>query len=175
MGEKNKDLAIKIEELNKSEQDNIKVIVMLYLKNINQIKKNKLSLLRNYFLNQLEFYGQNLAKYQIKLDEISKKYEEYIDTVIDSYNELFVNIQLELQETELNQKIAVLNLVKCCNIKEKILSDCSSCSFVKEYELKKYETKIKEFLEKKEQYDNNIIKCEENLKKCLRDSRKTTK
>ena len=153
-------LVDKLVELNELEINKSKILTAIFEKTTKEIVQKKVQALESNFEEQAEFYDQNLADYQEIYDEILTKYKEQLSQIIDKYNSLYINMQLELQEAECNQKIAITNLKKSFDIKQEVEAR-------KQVELiEEYNKKIIACMQKKVNYDVIIDECEEELNSC---------
>jgi len=150
----------KLAELNRLEIDKAKVLNAIFQKTTKDTMDKKIESLKSNFEEQAEFYNQNLADYDEVYKQIVEKYTNQLTQIIKKYNELFINMQLELQEAECNQKIAITNLKKSFDIKEK-LSDSNQIEMLEEYS-----KKLIACMQKKSNYDIIINECEKELDKC---------
>lgn len=154
--EMNAILLEKLTELNELEIKKSKVLAAIFQKTTYKIMDKKIQGLKIDFEEQAEFYGQKIEKYEKVYEEIVAKYKEQLLQIIDSYHELFINLYLELQETECNQKIAITNLKKSYEGKKG----------AKGNKIEEYNKKIKACLQKKMNYDVIIEECENELALC---------
>jgi len=150
----------KLVELNEVEIKKSKVLAAIFQKTVNEMQKKKIESLDSNFEEQAKFYDQDLEDYEKTYQEMKDKYEEQLSEILNQYQALFVNIYLELQEAECNQKIAITNWKKSCDIKQEII-DRAGSSMIEEYE-----RKIEACLQKKKNYDVIIEECEDELEKC---------
>ena len=148
----------KLAELNELEIKKAKVLAVIFQKTMQQLKNKKMQDFEINFQNQAEFYGQKLENYEEVYQNSRLKYEEQLLKVIDKYNELFINLYLELQEAECNQKIAMTNLKRSYDTKQEQIS---------EGKIEEYHRKVMACRQKKENYDKIIRTCEEELEQCV--------
>lgn len=150
----------KIIELNTLELNKMKILSAIFLKTSNDIIEKKVEALQTNLEEQAEYYGQYLEDYNDVCDGIIKKYKEQLLQIVENYKMYFINMQIELQEAECNQKIAITNLKKCLEIKEKLIENQSE-EFIEEYN-----SKIDACMQKKINYDIIIKECENELNLC---------
>lgn len=150
----------KLSELNDLEITKSKLLTAIFMKTVQRVMDRKMQALEANFEEQAEFYGQDLSDYQEIYDEIRAKYEEQLTQIINQYNQLFMNMQLELQEAECNQKIAITNFKKSSDIK----TEAKGVS--KKQLVKEYQKKMLACLQKKDNYDVIIEECEKELTQC---------
>ena len=151
----------KLTELNEMEIAKIKVLTAIFMKTLQELKDKKVQSMVSNFEEQAKAYGQHLADYQEIYDETISQYEAQMTQIMDKYKERFIDIQLELQEAECNQKIAIANLKKSFDIK----SEAEEAS--KEKLAQDYLRKMFACMQKKENYDLIIDECEKELENCI--------
>lgn len=156
----NTTLIDELAKLNELEINKTKVLTAIFSKTIQEIKQKKIQSLQSNFEEQAMFYGQYLEDYDEVYKEMLSRYEEQLDKITEKYNELYINMQLELQEAECNQKIAITNLKKSFDIKQS-LSDVLQNDLREEYA-----KKMIACMQKKINYDIIIDECERELNKC---------
>ena len=154
----------KLTELNELEITKMKILTAIFIKTLQEIKNKKVQSMESNFEEQAKVYGQDLADYQEVYYEIMNKYKDQIEQIIERYNELFINIQLELQEAECNQKIAITNFKKSFDIK------LEAMSISKENLAQDYSKKMLACMQKKENYDVIIKACQKELEDCVEEA-----
>ncbi len=159
--ENNAILMDKLTKLNKLEIKKSKVLAVIFQKTTENMLDQKLQSLESNFKEQAEFYGQKLENYEDFYQNMIQKYKEQLLQMISSYKELYVNVYLELQEAECNQKIAITNLKKCSDIKQKLMEQANI------NKAEEYHQKVKACLQKKNNYDLIINRCEKDLENCV--------
>lgn len=150
----------KLTELNDLEITKTKILTAIFMRTVQRVMDRKMQALEADFEEQAEFYGQDLEDYEDVYAEIRTKYEDQLIQIMNQYNKLFMNMQLELQEAECNQKIAITNFKKSSDIK-------SEAKGVSKKELvKEYQKKMLACLQRKINYDVIIEECEKELSQC---------
>ena len=150
----------KLTELSDLEINKVKVLTAIFNKTTQNILQKKVQSLESSFEEQAKFYGQKLSDYTQIYDEIIPKYKKQLSEIIEKYTQLFVNMQIELQEAECNQKIAITNLKKSFDIKEEITGKA------KEELIEEYRKKIIACMQKKMNYDVIIKECSKEIDSC---------
>lgn len=150
----------KLVELNEVEIKKSKVLAVIFQKTVDEMQRKKIQSLDSNFEEQAKFYDQALEDYETTYQEMKGKYEQQLTEILAQYQELFVNLYLELQEAECNQKIAITNWKKSCDIKQEILDKANSEM------IEEYDRKIEACVQKKKNYDVIIEECENELEKC---------
>lgn len=149
-----------LKELNQIEQNKAKILTAIFLKKMKDIKKQKIKSLENSILSQAKFYNQDIDDYNEVYNNILNRYTDQLSQIINIYTEFFINVQMELQEAECNQKIAITNLKKSVDAKKKLKKDASI------EEIEDWNKKIEACIQKKLNYDIIIESCESELQKC---------
>lgn len=150
----------KLKKLNEIEQNKARILTAIFIKTTNDLKKRKINSLENSILNQAEFFNQDIGKYSDFYSETVEKYTNQLSQIINIYTELFINIQMELQEAECNQKIAITNVKKSIDIKNSLPKNVSIET------IENYRKKIDACMQKKLNYDIIIENCEKELEQC---------
>lgn len=150
----------KLTELNDLEIAKAKILTAIFTKTVQRVMDRKMQALEANFEEQAEFYGQNLEDYEEIYTKIRTKYEDQLMQIMNQYNKLFMNIQLELQEAECNQKIAITNFKKSSDIKLEA-KGVSKKDLVQEYKQKMHAC-----IQKKINYDVIIEECQKELSQC---------
>ena len=156
----------KLIELNELEIMKSKVFAALFQKSTNEIVEYKIKIMKSNFEKQANYYGQSVDNYEDEYQDIAVRYREQLFQILRKYDEYFINMCLELQEAECNQKIVIANLKNSYEIKEQI-KDRAKEEIIEEYERKLYAC-----LEKKKNYDFIIYKYEKSLNECLNEIQK---
>ena len=150
----------KLKKLNEIEQNKSRVLTAIFIKTANELKNQKIKAMQDNILNQADFYNQDINKYDKFYNEVMNKYTNQLSQIINIYTELFINIQMELQEAECNQKIAITNVKKSIDMKNS-LSESSPIEIIENYR-----KKIDACMQKKYNYDIIIENCEKELEQC---------
>ena len=150
------ELLEKLEKINDLEKQKMKIITEIYEKSVDEIVQKKLLNLSINFDKQAEFYNQDLRKYNDILNELTKRYKNQIQQVVEQYNGLYLNVQMELVEAECNQKINMTNLKKSIDSRNKKATDINN-------------RRIEACLQKKSDYNEIITDCENQLEKCIKE------
>ncbi len=151
----------KLAELSKLEIKKSKVLAVIFQKKMQQILEHKMQSLEANFKEQAEFYGQDLEDYESTYQEIRGRYQVQLSGILNKYNELFINLYLELQEAECNQKIAITNLKKSYDTKQQIPKR-TNVELIEEYD-----RKMNACFQKKVNYDIIIQECQNELEKSI--------
>lgn len=154
----------KLTELNEMEIAKVKVLTAIFMKTLQELKDKKMQSMVSNFEEHAKVYGQDLADYQEIYDETISRYETQMAQIMEKYKERFINIQLELQEAECNQKIAIANFKKSFDIK----SEAEEVS--KEKLAQDYSRKMFACMQKKENYDLIIDECEKELGNSIKEA-----
>lgn len=150
----------KLKKLNEIEQNKSRILTTIFIKTTKNLKKQKIKALEDNILSQADFYNQDIDKYNEFYNDVISKYTNQLSQIINIYTELFINIQMELQEAECNQKIAITNIKKSIDIKNSLPKTSSIET------MESYRKKIDACMQKKLNYDIIIENCEKELEQC---------
>ena len=157
----NMSLIEKLDELTSVEILKAKILAILFKKMTRKITEDKINTLKYNFENQAKYYGQNVDEYDNTYVEIISRYKEQLRQILNKYNEMYVNITLELQEAECNQKITIANIKNTFEIKERLQGKAT------DEIIQEYINKLEACIEKKKNYDFVIYKCEQKMQDCI--------
>lgn len=87
------------------------VELAIYQKNTEKLKDIKLNEVRELFEQKAKFYNQKSEKYKYEIDRNIEKYRDQIEKLINTYDNLYINIFKIMGNAINNQKIAVANIV----------------------------------------------------------------
>ena len=103
-------LVSELNELSYAEEKEIKITSSIYIDEYEELKNEKINSFKNSVNDQIRFYGRNPSEYAKEIENLTKKYSELINMIIKEYNTRFIAINNELQDTQSNQKIAIVNI-----------------------------------------------------------------
>ncbi len=142
-----------LNEISSTETTLSKVQAVIFVKKSEKIIEEKIKYLYNLLHLEASQYNQSSANYKDLVESIIKTYKDKLYIVYDELYLQYVNIQNEIGDARLNQKVAMINF-------QKIINDS-------EINKKDY-TRVKEKLKNKnELYDKIIKKCEEQFSICM--------
>lgn len=150
----------KLTQLNELEMKKSTVLAVIFQKTTQEIKEKKMQDLKKSFEEQIKYYDQYLEDYEEDYQQISTQYEQQLTKILEEYKMLYINLYLELQEAECNQKIAITNYQKSCDTKQEMVGR------VHVDKIEAYDRKVKACFQKKNNYDIIINECEKTLDKC---------
>lgn len=104
------ELVSNLQELTNAEQDELKVVSSVYIDEYEELKAQKVKSFENSINQQIKFYGKNPELYKNQIDEFLEKYKNMLDVMIKEYNTRYIAVNNELQDTQNNQKIAIVNI-----------------------------------------------------------------
>ena len=134
----------------------------IYQKSLEDLKDTKINEVREFFKQKARFYNQKIEKYNNEINNNIEKYEIEIDKLINSYNNLYVNVFKIMEGAINNQKIAIANIV---TLTEKIRKED-----LKDEEIEKVRNTIIACAEKKLNYAVIIDECRARIKWCTDDA-----
>lgn len=114
------ELVNNLQELTTAEQDELRVVSSVYIDEYEKLKAEKIKSFENSLYEQIKFYGKNPDLYEKQIDSFLKKYESMLDLLIKEYNTRFIAVNNELQDTQNNQKIAIVNIKFSITFKDEI-------------------------------------------------------
>lgn len=135
------------------------IMLAIYKKRIEQIKKKKIKELRKYFENQIDYYEQEIFDFQEDITAIVKKYTEQIEELVEAYNYLYINTYKSAQQAINNQIITIGSIVTLWNKKENAKE--------KSKEEEEWNTKLVALAQKKVNFSVIIEECNERLRWCI--------
>lgn len=114
------ELVNNLQELTTAEQDELRVVSSIYIDQYEKLKAEKIQSFENSLHEQIKFYGKNPDLYGKQISEFLEKYENMLDLLIKEYNTRFIAVNNELQDTQNNQKIAIVNIKFSITLKDEI-------------------------------------------------------
>lgn len=130
-----------------------KVKAAIFIKKSENMIKEKISYLYNLVQMEASGYGQKPDKDFDFVENMINEYRKKLNIVYDELYLQYVNIQNEIGEARLNQKVVMINYQKIINDSEKT---------------KKVNNDLKEKVRNKNNvYEKIIEKCEEQFKTCM--------
>ena len=134
----------------------------IYQKSLEDLKDTKKDELREFFEQKAKFYNQKIEKYNYEINNNIEKYQIEIDKIINTYNNLYVNVFKIMESAINNQKIAIANIV---TLTERIQKED-----LKDEEIEKIRNTIIACAEKKLNYAVIIDECKARIKWCIEDA-----
>ena len=130
-----------------------KVQAAIFVKKSEKMIQEKITYLYNLLNLESSQYKQNSESQRELVESIIKIYKDKLYIVYDELYLQYVNIENEIEDARLNQKVALLNF-------QKIIND----SEINKKDYKSLKEKLKN---KNELYDKIIRKCEEQFATCM--------
>lgn len=103
-------LIANLRELTQLEQNEISVLIAIYSNHCDEYRKNKEEDFIKSIEQKIQFYGRKKSEYDLKINEVLEKYNNLIEQIIVQYNTRMMTIMSEINETEMNQKTAIVNM-----------------------------------------------------------------
>ena len=156
--------------------------------------EEKIKIISNNFEEQLQYYGKTDIFNDDK-EKIIGRYNEEFQKIYDKRREQFINILIEIQEMQANQKIALANVesvyksrdsifeseeykeyLENKNKYEYIINITKNSSDIEKYKSKLiklrnpldfYNNKLVALVDKYEKYDGLVFECEKKLDDCI--------
>lgn len=114
------ELVSNLQELSTAEQDELRVVSSVYIDEYETLKAEKIKSFENSINEQIRFYGRNPELYKEQINEFLEKYKSMLDMMIKEYNTRYIAVNNELQDTQNNQKIAIVNIKFGITFKDEI-------------------------------------------------------
>jgi|GEM_PF-923964 hypothetical protein len=134
----------------------------IYQKSIEELKNKKINEIREFFEQKARFYNQKTEKYNYEINNNIEKYKIQIDKLINTYDNLYVNVFKIMESAINNQKNAIANIV---TLTERIQKED-----LKDEEVEKISNTIIACAEKKLNYAVIIEECKARIKWCIEDA-----
>ena len=156
--------------------------------------EEKIKIISNNFEEQLQYYGKTDI-FNDEKEKIIGRYNEEFQKIYDKRREQFINILIEIQEMQANQKIALANVesvyksrdsifeseeykeyLENKNKYEYIINITKNSSDIEKYKSKLiklrnpldfYNNKLVALVDKYEKYDGLVFECEKKLDDCI--------
>lgn len=135
-----------LQDISQYELNEIQLLIAIIKKNITDSIDKHMETIGNEFKNSCEYYGKNVADVVITRDEIINGYNEVFNKIASKFEEQYMNLALEIQEAQSNQKIAITNMKRVMDSKTKYINSDEYVSFknkIKELEAKRDNAEIK--------------------------------
>lgn len=167
---------------------------------LKKIYEEKIKFIEDNLDNQIKFYGKNIEDCKSEKEKILSKYTIEFQKIYNQRKEQFFNIQVEIQEMQSNQKIAIANFKTVIDNKKVFLKSSEYLKYLKqkqEYqnvidttlksaEFEKYTKLLEEMKDPFEEYSKKlealvqrydgyqilIEECEKKLMECLSETKK---
>ena len=149
-----------IKELGEIEVIDQTLSLAIFLKKINNLIEEKMEKIENELNSKMSLYNVKNGKFESKKEEILKKYKLELNKVVEKYEDRYINIQLELQGINSNQKIVLANWQKILEEREEI---------IKNGEQKQYldRKKILEYKQENTLSSQEFYECDRLLKELI--------
>lgn len=114
-------LSKNIEELGKIELNDASINLAIFNAMTRKCINERLDFLKNDLNANMKLYNVKPEKVRNQVEKILSGFEEELYKIVEQYKFRFNNIQLELQEIESNQKIALANFCTATKERNKVL------------------------------------------------------
>lgn len=159
-------LAKNIEELGNIELNDALINLAIFNKDIEDAISKRLEFLKNDFDSKRILYNVGANMFSKQKEEILGQYGALLNKVSENFVYRFHNIQLELQEIESNQKIALANF-------SKVISDKNKNHNLSNELLRKYNKKARACLAKYNDYNELVNECLIEINICKKELNET--
>lgn len=137
-----------INELSNTEVNEISLLIAIIKKNVVDLIEKNMKKLEDEFIAKCDYYGKSNTDASSEKEEILNGYRNEFNRIASKVEEEYMNLALELQDAQSNQKIAIVNMKKVISSKKK---------YIESDEYEKFLAKIKELENKR---DNCLVKVE---------------
>ena len=149
------ELSQDIQELGRIELNDATLNIAIFDKMVEENINNRIDFLKNYFDSKKAVYDINSNKMDDQIEDIINRYSVLLNKVAEHYKFRFNNIEIELQEIEANQKIALANFINIITDKIKL----ENSNKLTRENLIKYQKKIVACINKFNNYNELIDEC----------------
>lgn len=105
------ELVSEVSELSNVEEKETKIKSSIYINDYEELREQKITSFKNSINDQISFYcGKNSYRYVKQVDRLTEKYEKLVNSLIREYNTRYIAVNNELQDTQSNQKITIVNI-----------------------------------------------------------------
>jgi hypothetical protein len=192
----NQELIKIIDKISELETLLYKVDGAIFVKKGEKIINEKVAYMYNLLQVEAGNYGQKQDEYYDEVEKIVNHYRQKLNMIYDEYYCQYVNIQNELQEARINQKIAMINFQKIMTDKENAINSPEYKKYIEDKKLLTYKLNLansqKEYneiyqelqnlkspineaidykkqsqIEKSEVYEKIVLKCKEKFNNCI--------
>lgn len=157
-----------LNEISNIEVTEISLLISIIKKNITDLINKNIKILSDEFLEKCEFYGRSISQVNSEKVELLNCYKEEFNRIASKFEEEYMNLSLELQEVQANQKIAIANMKKVVDMKAKYIEseEYKNTSENSEVSIDVYNRKIDMLADKYIKYCGLEQACIVKLKEC---------
>lgn len=185
-------------KLTELEINNLQIKSEIFIRKLNEKLETSLKEIELRIDEEIVFFNQNPKKYIQYKESTIKGYEEQLQKIYDEYKIQYINICEELQEIQINQKIAIANIKKIQDLKKEFIKsekyeqykalkykykkDMDNSENKEDFEkymnllknlnnpIEEYDNKINEMLNKAKEYELINSICIEKINECINNS-----
>ena len=185
MEDLDKKLISEITDLSNAEVQYAQIMLAIFEHELNDSYQEKITLINQNIDSQMKAYGKNLENFREEKNKIIEQYNEQFQKVYDKRKEQFCNIEIEIQEMQGNQKIAIANFKKIVDNKKKIQNTQRYIDFINGRNtivdnqlreiiatIESYDKKLNALVNRYNGYKELIEECEKKLDECMQSSKK---
>jgi len=190
----NKELLKIINDIGEIESTISKIDGAIFIKNSEKLMNEKITYLCNLLQVEAGSFGQNKDNYFDNVERIIAHYKQKLNMVYDEFYCQYVNIQNEIQEARISQRVVMINYQKLINQKQLMSNSPEFANYIQkkkdlttrlnlsntkiEYDeiynrikslkspIEKIEQKKIKLKEQNELYKNIIEKCNQKFDRC---------
>lgn len=157
-----------LNEMSNLEVNEASLLIAIIKKNIEDLINKNMQKLNEDFLEKCEYYGRSIKAVNTEKTEILNSYKDEFYKIASKFEEEYMEISLDLQEAQANQKIAIANMKKVIDMKKKYLESEKHNSYDEnaDVSIDLYNGKIDKLADKYIKYCGLEQACIYKLKKC---------
>ena len=161
-------LMIKLNEISNAELSEIYLLISIIKKNINNLINCNMKKISNEFFEKCEYYGKSISEVNFEQVELLNSYKEQFNKIATKFEEEYMNLALELQNAQANQKKSIVEMKKTIDLKGKYIE---SEEYIKDSEnskniIEKYNRRIDTLAERYIKYCGLEDACITKLREC---------
>lgn len=184
-----------LKELSDLEVQSATLLYAKFNRELENSYKVKIEAIEKNIDSQIEYYGKSVEEYSEQKNRILERYNSEFQKIYNQRKEQFINVSVEIQEIQANQKIAIANFKKIIEDRELFLQTSKYSEYIKrkkyfkhvidttlnhaEFDkytklleeltdpLELYERKLEALVNKYNGYKEIIEQCETKLEECI--------
>lgn len=157
-----------LKEISTSEVNEISLLIAIIKKNIINLINRNMQEISDEFFEKCEYYGKSISEVNSEKIEILNSYKEEFNRIARKFEEEYINIALEVQEAQANQKTTIVDMKKTIDLKEKYMKseEYQTDNTNSQLMIESYNKKIDMMAEKYIKYCGLEEACIVKLKEC---------
>ena len=120
-----------LKELSDLEVQSATLLYAKFNRELENSYKLKIEAIEKNIDSQIEYYGRSIEEYSEQKNKILERYNNEFQKIYNQRKEQFINISVEIQEIQANQKIAIANFKKIIEDREVFLQTSKYSEYIK--------------------------------------------